>query len=84
MAKNIKRKYDIAIVEWLDAESIDEWTENVLIDHSVAKVVSIGFLLKSDKQGVTLALNHDTKNDAHSCIMKIPNGMIVSKRVFKS
>lgn len=84
MAKNTKRKHKILLVTWLDAESIDGWTEGDQIDHEIAPVVSIGFLLKEDPESITLALNHDTKNDSYSCIMKIPAGMIVNRKIVRA
>ena len=72
------------MVTWLDAESIDSWTEGHEIDHTIAPVMSIGWVLNDSFEGLTLALNHDTKNDSYSCIMKIPRGMIVTEKVIKA
>lgn len=73
----------IVLIEWNDAESLDSWTPTNEIDHGAALVKSVGWLLNDGKKTVTLALNHDTKNGAYSCIIKIPKGMIKSKRIIK-
>lgn len=72
------------LIEWLDAESIDDWTPAPEIDHTVATVYTVGWLVAESLETVTVALNHDKKNEAHSCIMKIPKGMIVQMRVVKT
>jgi hypothetical protein len=84
MEKSTKPKHKVLFVTWNDAESIDAWTDAVEIDHDPAVIHSIGLLLKEDKDSITLALNHDTKNDTYSCIMKIPKGMIVSRKFLRS
>lgn len=75
--------YKIILIEWYDAESCDDWTPTSDIDHGVALVKSIGWLINENKKTVTLALNYDTKNEAHSCIMKVPKGMIKSKKIIR-
>jgi len=84
MEKSTRSKYKMALVEWQDAESVDDWTSEDEIDHSIAPVFSVGWLLKEDFEAITLALNHDRKNDSFSCIMKIPTGMVISKKILKS
>lgn len=73
----------IVLIEWIDAESIDEWTYSPDIDHGCALIKTVGWLLKESKKSVTIALNHDTKNESWSCLIKIPTGMIKSKKVIK-
>lgn len=84
MAKNTKFKNKLVLVEWLDAESIDEWTSEELVDHSTAKILSAGWMIKEGKDSISLALNHDTKNGSYSCIMKIPAGMVQKIKLLKS
>lgn len=84
MANSTKLKHHCYLVEWIDAESIDEWTFNADVDHSIAPVKSIGWLIFESHESVTLALNWDTKNEAYSCMMKIPRGMIVKIKKLKS
>lgn len=81
--KRIKLEYPVCLILWDDAESVDGWTESHLIDHGVTRVQSVGFMLSENPEAVTLALNYDTKNQSYSCIMKIPTGMIVEKRIIK-
>jgi hypothetical protein len=73
----------IVLIEWIDAESEDSWTFSPDIDHGCALIKSVGWLINESKKTVTLALNHDTKNSAYSCIIKIPKGMIKSKKIIK-
>jgi len=73
----------MVLIEWIDAESEDSWTFSPDIDHGCALIKSVGWLLKESKKSVTIALNHDTKNDSWSCIMKIPTGMIKTKKIIK-
>ena len=70
----------MVFVVWIDAESIDEWTERHEIDAIEPEVHSAGFLVSEDKNLLTIAVNHDTKNDSFSCIIKIPQGMIRFKK----
>lgn len=77
------KKHPIVYIVWHDAESIDSWTEGHLVDTGIAVVNSVGFLINSDKEAITLALNHDIKNNSYSCIIKIPNGMIISKKTLR-
>lgn len=69
------------LVEWLDAESIDDWTPAPEVDHTVASVFTLGWLISETFETLTLALNHDKKNEAYSCIIKIPKGMIVQRKL---
>lgn len=84
MAKNSKRKHKIVLIEWNDAESIDAWTFENELDHEIAPAESVGWLLNESNESVTLALNHDIKNGSYSCIMKIPKGMIVSRKILRA
>lgn len=69
------------LIEWTDAESIDEWTQKSEIDHGSALIKSVGWILNENKKTVTLALNYDTKNDAYSCIIKLPIKMITKRSI---
>jgi hypothetical protein len=72
-----------ALVKWLDAESIDAWTEKDQVDHSLAPIVSIGWVIQQGDESLTIALNHDEKNESFSCMMKIPKGMVLSVQSIK-
>ena len=67
-------------VEWMDAESIDAWTSLSEVDHTLAAVHTIGYLIAETEDSITVASNLDTKNESASCIMKIPMGMIIDIR----
>jgi hypothetical protein len=71
---------DLAIVEWYDACSQDEWKESGEIDLSPEPVVSAGIVFEHNEEKITLALNHDCSNDSYSCLITIPIGMVSSIR----
>ena len=77
----MSKNHRVDIIEWLDAVSVDAWTDREEIEHQAQPIVSIGILVEENDEVVTLALNHDTARDAYSCIMCIPKGMITRRRV---
>lgn len=84
MGNSTKRKFKLVIIEWMDAESVDAWTDISGVDKSITPIESAGWLLHEDEDSYILALNHDINNEKCSCIMKIPRGMVVSKKIVKS
>lgn len=74
---------EMVLVEWIDAESEDAWTNVEDVDHSITPIMSVGWLVYKDEESLSVALNHDVKNDSVSCMMKIPMGMIVSIKKLK-
>lgn len=74
----------LVYVEWFDAESTDEWTFKAEVDHKIAVVKSIGWLIHDSKKSITLAQNYDSSNDAYSMLMKIPRGMIKKMKAVKT
>lgn len=72
-------------VTWVDAQSHDPWIDKdeVVKDQALAEVISVGMLKSRNKKIITLVLNHDTTNDAYSCIMHIPVGCIKKIRTLK-
>lgn len=64
-------------VIWDDAFSIDEWSSLQELKEAKGTLVhSVGFLVQRTEEYVVLALNHDTSNEAFSCIMYIPTNMV--------
>lgn len=87
MATKTKKKKmlqgSIAIVEWVDACSQDEWKPSSEIDLAPEYIVSCGIVFEHTDEKITLALNHDPTNDSFSCLMTIPTGMIVKLKEIK-
>lgn len=77
------KKHPIVLVIWTDAESVDAWTHSNDLDHTITPIESVGWLIADTAESVTLALNHDTKNGNYSCIMKIPKGMVNSRKTLR-
>ena len=70
-------------VEWHDAHSTAEWTERKSLP-SVTKCVSRGWLLRDDKEAVTLAATLQVENgDDVGEIVSIPRGMVQKMRTLK-
>ncbi len=76
----MKKKYDIYLVEWIDAVSADKWDDLTShIDVEPHVIVSVGFLLAQNKKKTILCLNIDEAGESASCAMTIPTVMILSK-----
>ena len=80
MRKKLLKQGDLAVVEWIDAVSQDEWEHQDEIEIDPEHVQSVGMVYEHTKDKLTLALNHDPANDCFSCLMCIPTGMIRSIR----
>ena len=74
-----RETFKIIKVVWVDAVSIDAWTDidEVLAD-SPHVIHSVGFLIKETDVAFYLALNHDQEAKTISCSMIIPKSTIVS------
>jgi hypothetical protein len=81
MGKNTKPK--IIMVEWIDAESHDPWTDLSELDADFPTILSCGILINDGPEGIVLAGNYDSKNEQASCTMKIPHGMIKKLKALK-
>ena len=70
-------KHPAVAVHWLDAHMTDEQLRPDEITHKPARQVTIGFLLRDDAVGVSLAVeyNHDDPTDVRTTYF-IPRGMI--------
>ena len=68
-------KYKRITVEWLDACSTDEWTEIKDVDGTPKKVYTSGWLVKEDKDYLSVAGTISDDGDC-ACIMHIPRKMI--------
>lgn len=67
-------KKEIVCVEWQDAWAGNRWISDY--DHSPLTVYSTGFLLKSDKVGVSLARGLEETEGSILGVSFIPKGMV--------
>jgi len=75
-------KKTLYIVTWHDAWGGSAWRNKSEIDHSPLRVVTVGFLNKRDKIGISLFSRTD-ENDVVGNISFIPNDMIVKVQTVK-
>lgn len=67
-------------VRWLDAESVDEWTNiDALKGRELTYVETIGHLIRDDDLVVIIAGSKVEGHEDYACIMVIPKGMVLSK-----
>lgn len=72
------------LVEWIDACSVDAWTEvSAAKEEALPKQLTIGFLVTEDELKLTVALNWDRANDQVSQFIVIPKAWIESRRLLK-
>lgn len=71
------KRVKIVLVEWLDAVSLDEWTDRLEPLEPVL-CISAGILLLKDKHHIKIAVNYIPETDQASCVMTIPIGMVKS------
>jgi hypothetical protein len=64
------------VVTWLDAASIDDWTDASEVRPECSLIVSSGILVGETADTLTLAANFDSSGNAYSCIMNIPKSCI--------
>ena len=68
----------LVLVEWLDACGTSEEVEVEHIEHKPYITESVGFQLKRDKAGITIAMDTYPDNvSCAKCYAFIPKGMIV-------
>lgn len=70
MAKSIS-DYEIARVEWYDAESFDDW-EDIEQDRKLPLVISVGFILEEEDDHIIIVQSLDFKNSKCSMGKTIP------------
>ena len=71
----------IEVIQWGDAESIDQWESIKELKAEVLPTIySVGWVLRESKDVVVMCCNFDKSNEKASCIMLIPKRMIVKRR----
>ena len=72
-------KLDLVIVEWVDAHTGHGWERDDEADGEGSIVYTVGFLVRSTRQAVTVASTTDRKGSNNSRIT-IPRGMVKAIR----
>lgn len=72
------------LVEWIDACSVDDWTDVADAKaQELAHMKTLGFLVSEDDKKLTIALSWDSSNDSVSQFLVIPKAWIESRRILK-
>ncbi len=75
----------IVRIEWVDAYSVDEWSEiKEVVGNEEAKMITIGILLEAKKEHVIVANSYDHVDKKCACAITIPRGCIKNYRVIGS
>ena len=74
-------KYPIEQITWADAYNEDQssWRDIDAIKIKPAIIVSAGFLVKEDKQGIILAMDVDEEDDECHAYSYIPKSVILER-----
>ena len=80
MAKQLKFKYPLYIVQWDDAESAVDWQEEPLEPLAPCICTSIGFLVRDEPDRILIADSYFDGTRTISNTIKIPRGMIREMR----
>ena len=79
--KTEKYRFPLVVVRWLDAQSIEGWTQDVMTDSSM-ECLSVGWMFHSMEEGakdrVILIQTHDNVVQEKMNILHIPRGMVKS------
>ena len=65
----------VEIVKWIDAHSIDAWTDIDKLDLQLSIITSIGQVLTENDEVLVLGLNYNETDKEASCNMQ--DGMLV-------
>lgn len=75
-------KYPVVEIRWGDAWGAPGWKHARDIDNTPMKCVTVGYLIKQDKHGITTAASLDESSDPGMVSFR-PHGMITSVKVLK-
>lgn len=71
-------------VSWFDANGRGAWgSVEEHLEHKVAPIISIGYLLKEDKDQITIFMNQDAEAEDISQCIAIPRSWVAQIRVIK-
>lgn len=71
----------MVVVEWLDAESTDEWEDREM-ERSIKPIKTVGHLVEEKDDQIVVAMNFDASNDKISMVMVIPTDWIIEYMEF--
>ena len=75
-----KPSFDLWYFEWMDATSVDEWTDIYeLMEVHGHTIKTVGFLLNEDDENICLAMNYDGEAETASCVMYIPKSIVIKR-----
>jgi hypothetical protein len=72
-------KYVIEYILWKDAVSEDAWKNVDEIYSHYHLIETVGFVIKESDEVLTISLNHDLGSDNFSCMIHIPQAMIIHR-----
>lgn len=75
----MRYRYPVAVVEWLDAVAHDEGDGEPR--HKPERQVTVGWLLKRDMHGVSLAFEYGESDNTYRVEQFMPAGMVKSVRI---
>ena len=70
---------NLVLVEWIDAAHFDGWMFGADLSHTFDSCWTVGFLIKSSKDGVLIAQTWYPGDTAN--LIQIPAGMIKKKTI---
>jgi hypothetical protein len=74
----------VVIIEWNDAVLRHDLNDTSVVLHEPVVLQSCGFLLQSDKDGVTFATDYEPINETYREQSFIPRGMVIKEIVRKT
>ena len=78
------RSIKIAVIEWLDPHSVDEWSNVEDIQSKESCLIqTVGILIDQSKTRIIVALNQDPDDLDVSCTMVIPKSAIIAMEILK-
>lgn len=72
----------VVVIEWNDAVLRNDLNDTSVIWHKPLKLHSVGYLLQSDKDGVTFSTDYDPNGKTYREQSFIPRSIIVSEKVW--
>lgn len=79
MVRKQKYPFSLVQVEWKDAQTGHGWEHEEDLTIDIPVVITVGFLIKEDDNGILIASSVGTDRHSNARIV-IPKGMIVSRK----
>ena len=75
-----KPTFDLWYFEWIDATSVDEWTDIYeLMEVAGHTIKTVGFVINEDDENLCIAMNVDQEAETASCVMYIPKSIVLKR-----